>query len=213
MRLLFLISAIVLGFYTPAMARPISYPKGWMFMQENDDSSNNVQLQYSPTARYSVGYMGEYWREKQWQFHGITLNNLLYRVNNNDSQANFYLLSGAGVAYSDWNHFHNKTQAAGFSGIEADWEDRRFFVLYANRITYAGDIAKEFRQKARVGVAPYIGEYGDLHSWLMLQVDHTPSEADNFTVTPLIRLFKGTNLFEAGVSNRGTILVNFMHIF
>ena len=213
MRLLFLISAILMGLAAPAIARPISYPGGWMVMQMNDFSTNSVQLQYTPTAKYSVGYTGEYWRDKEWQFHGFQLNNLLKRWNGRDSQANLYLFSAAGVAYSDFESFSGKTEAAGFTGIEADWEDRRFFTSYENRLIYAGDIDKEFRQKARVGVAPYIGEYGDLHSWLMLQVDHTPSDRDNLTVTPLIRLFKGNTLAEAGVSNRGTILFNFMHTF
>ena len=213
MRFLLLISAILVGLAAPAMARPISYPGGWMVMQENDGFSNNIQMQYSPTAKYSIGYDGEYWREKEWQFHGIALNNLLYRANNKDSQANFYLLSAGGIAYSDYGKFSSKTEAAGFTGIEADWENRRFFTSYTNRLMYAGDIDKEYREKARVGIAPYIGEYGDLHTWLMVQVDHDPSDRHEYTVTPLVRLFKGTTLAEAGVSNRGTILVNFMHTF
>jgi hypothetical protein len=213
MRLLILISAVMAGLAASAMARPISYPGGWMVMQENDASSNNLQLQYSPSSKYSIGYDGEYWREKEWQFHGIAINNLLNRWNNKDSQANLYLLSAGGVAYSNYGKFDGKTEIAGFTGVAVDWEDRRFFTSYANRLTYAGDIGKEFREKARIGVAPYIGEYGDLHSWLMLQFDHAPSDRHNFTVTPLVRLFKGTTLAEAGVSNRGTILINIMHIF
>lgn len=212
MRLLLLISILV-GLAIPAIARSISYPAGWMVMQENDGSSNNLQLQYSPTAKYSIGYTGEYWREKEWQFHGFSLNNLLRRWNNKDSQANLYLLSAAGIAYSDFELFDGKTEIAGFTGVEADWENRRFLVAYSSRLIYAGDIDKEFREKARIGIAPYIGNYGDIHSWLMVQLDHTPSDRHDFTVTPLIRLFKGTTLAEVGVSNRGAILVNFMHTF
>jgi len=213
MRLLLLISAILVWLAAPAMARPISYPGGWMIMQMNDSLVNSMQLQYSPTAKYSVGYTAEYWRDKEWQFHGFQLNNLLKRWNGADSQANLYLFSAAGVAYSDYQSFQGKTEAAGFTGIEADWEDRRFFTSYENRLTYAGDITKEFWQKARVGIAPYIGDYGDMHTWFMLQVDHAPASSDEVTVTPLVRLFKGTTLGEAGISNRGTILINFMHTF
>jgi hypothetical protein len=212
MRLL-LLSAILVGLAAPALARPISYPGGWMLMQMNDSSVNSLQLQYTPTAKYSLGYTGEYWRDEEWQFHGIQLNNLLKRWNNKDSQANLYLFSAAGVAYSDLGSFEGKTEAAGFTGIEADWEDRRFFTSYENRLTYAGDITKEFRQKGRIGIAPYIGDYGDLHTWFMLQVDHAPSSRDKLTVTPLVRLFKGTTLLEAGVNNNGKILINFMQTF
>lgn len=196
-----------------ALARPVSYPGGWMAMQMNDAASNALQIEYSPTNTYSIGYTAEYWREEEWQLHGLAFNKLLKRWNNHDSQGNLYLISAAGLAYSDFDNFDNKTEAAGFAGLEADWEDRRFYTSYENRLIYAGDIDKEFRQKARVGVAPYIGEYGDLHTWLMLQVDHAPSDKDHFTVTPLVRLFKGTNLLEAGVSNKGTVLFNFTHTF
>lgn len=200
-------------FSTTALARPVTYPGGWMVMQMNDSASHLLQLHYTPTAKYSVGYMGEYWRDEEWQFHGVQLNNLLKRWNNQDSQANLYLLSAAGIAYSDFGSFDDKTEAAGFTGIEADWENRRFFTSYENRLIYAGDIDKEFRQKGRMGIAPYIGDYGDLHTWFMVQIDHTPSSHDEVTVTPLVRLFKGNTLVEAGVNNNGKILFNFMHTF
>lgn len=213
MRLLLLIFAMLVGQGLPATARPISYPGGWMVMQENDGFSNAIQMQYSPTANYSIGYEGQYWRKNQWQFHGLALNSLLYRANNKDLQANLYLRSAGGVAYSDLGVFDGKTEIAGFTGVAADWENRRFFASYDNHLMYAGDIDKEYHEKVRVGVAPYIGEYGDLHTWLMLQVDHNPSDRHEYTVTPLIRLFKGTTLAEAGISNHSTILINFIHTF
>ena len=35
-------------------------------------------------------------------------------------------------------------------------------------------------------------------------------EDDNFTVTPLVRLFKDVHLFEAGMNNRGEVLFNYV---
>ena len=142
------------------------------------------------------------------QFHGAQLNYLVKRWNAEASQANFYMKSGAGAAYSDLGRFDGKTEAAGFTGIAMDWEDRRFFTSYSNRYTHAGDIDKFYMQSARVGVAPYIGDYGDVHTWLMLQGDHSPEGDDHFTVTPLVRFFKGEYLAEAGISNHGDILFN-----
>lgn len=213
MRLLLLVSAILAGLAMPATARPVSYPGGWTVMQMNDAFSNSLHIHYSPAATYSIGYKGEYFRDGEWQFHGIQLNNLLHRWNNRDSQANLYLKTAAGVAYSDQGTFDNKSEAAGFTGVAADWENRRLFTSYENRGIYAGDMGKEFSQKARVGVAPYIGDYGDVHTWLMLQADHTPSARDELTITPLIRFFKGADLLEAGVNNNGKILFNFIHRF
>lgn len=213
MRLLLFITAILASFSVTAVARPVSYPGGWTVMQMNDAVSNSLHVHYSPTATYSIGYKGEYFRDGEWQFHGLQLNNLLKRWNQPDAQANLYLKSGAGVAYSDQGSFDDKTEASGFIGLATDWENRRFFTSYENRAFYAGDIEKEFSQKARMGVAPYVGDYGDLHTWLMLQVDHMPSAEDELTVTPLVRFFKGPTLVEAGVNNNGKILFNFVQRF
>ena len=91
-----------------------------------------------------------------------------------------------------------------------DWENRRFFTSYENRYTKAGDLKDFYMQSARVGIAPYIGDYGDLHTWAMLEVDHSPQGEDHFTVTPMVRFFKDVHLVEAGVSNRGDVLFNWV---
>jgi hypothetical protein len=195
---------------SPVFARPVSYPGGISPMTMNNGEVNAFSLMYSPTAKYAVGYGIEYWREDEYTIQAFQLNNLLKRWNNADSQANLYLQSGVGMAYSDKDDFDHKTQAAAFTGLAVDWEDRRFFTSYENRYTEAGDIDNGFMQSARVGVAPYIGEFGDLHTWLMLEVHHMPEANDNVTVTPMVRLFKGTNLVEAGMSNQGDVMFNWM---
>lgn len=212
MRLLIIPTILVL-LATPAIARPVSYPGGWTIMQMNDALANSVHIHYSPTARYSIGYKGEYFRDGEWSFNGLQLNNLLHRWNKPNSQANLYLKSGLGIAYSNQGYFENKSEASSFTGFAADWENRRYFTSYENRVFYAGDIEKSFSQKARFGFAPYIGDYGDVHTWLMLQLNHDPSAEEKLTLTPLIRLFKGANLLEAGANNNGKILFNFIHRF
>jgi hypothetical protein len=47
----------------------------------------------------------------------------------------------------------------------------------------------------------------------MLQVDHMPEDKDHWTVTPLLRLFKGPVLGELGISNHGETLFNFTATF
>lgn len=201
--------ALILG-STVSNARPVSYPGAWTTMLMNNGDRYSVHQHYSPTARYSIGYRGEYWRGEDWQLHAVQLNNLLKRWNNPDSQANLYLKSGVGAAYSDDGDFDSKWQPAAYTGLAADWEDRRYFVSYENRYTEAGDIADFYQQAARVGWAPYVGDYGDLHTWLMLEVEHTPEASDHFTVTPLVRLFKGAHLVETGVSDNGDVLFNWI---
>ena len=158
----------------------------------------------------SIGVRSEYQREDDFFFNGVQMNNLIKRWNNSGSQANLYLKSGIGAAYSNAGDFDGEIDAAGFTGIAADWEDRRYFVSYENRYIEAGDIHDGFHQSSRVGIAPYIGDYGDLHTWLMLQVDHTPESEEKATVTPLVRFFKDVHMMETGVSNQGDVLFNYI---
>ena len=192
----------------PSEARPISYAGGVSIMTMNDGDSNSVNVQYSPTSTYSIGYVLEHWRDENYNIHAMQVNNLLKRWNNPDSQGNLYLESGFGV--SDKGGGLNPVA---FTGITTDWEDRRFLVSYKNRVTTGEKINDFFMQSARVGVAPYIGEFGDLHTWVMVEARHSPEAKDPFTVTPLIRMFKGTNLVEAGISNKGDVMFNWMHQF
>lgn len=209
-----LLSALLgMGLIIPntAMSRPVSYPGGLTFMSTNDGDKSTVHVHYSPTAKYSVGYKFEDWRDKEIVLNAVQMNNLLKRWNSRDSQANLYMKSGIGVAYTDAGDFDGKTAAGGFTGLAADWEDRRYFISYENRYTQFGNIDDFFQQSARVGWAPYEGDYGDLHTWLMVQVDHMPEADHPVTVTPLVRLFKDVHLFEAGISNRGDVTLNYVY--
>ncbi len=200
-----------LSFYSAnAQARPVSYPGGWTVMIMNDGDSNSAHIHYSPSARMSVGVRSEYRREGDYYLNTAQMNNLLKRWNAKHSQANLYLKSGIGIAYSDAGDFDGQSSAAGFTGLAADWEDRRYFIAYENRYIEAGDIDNAFMQSGRVGIAPYIGDYGDLHTWLMLKVDHSPESDAPVSVTPLVRFFKDVHMIEAGLSNQGNVLFNYI---
>ncbi len=198
-RCLFWLFSAILILANEILARPISYPGGWTIMQRNDFMRNSLHLHYTPSIKYSLGYRAEYWKRKKWQFHGVQLNYLINRSNTSKSQTNFYLKNGVGLAFSNLNQNNLKPNL--FSGFSIDWEDRRFFSSYENRINYNDSIQNFFSQKVRLGMAPYIGKYGDLHTWLMLQVEHLPHTKDNVFLTPILRVFKGDYLFEAGINN------------
>ena len=191
-----------------ALARPVSYAGGTTVMTMLDRDSEALHLSYSPTSQYSVGFGTEYDRDKDYFLNTFQINNLIKRWNNAGSQGNLYLQSGVGIASSVNGDLEGNSRAAGFTGLTTDWENRRYLVSYTNQVLEAGNVDGYFTQSARVGIAPYIGDYGDIHTWLMLQIDHKPEDPEPVIITPLVRLFKGTNLVEAGVSNRGDVLVN-----
>lgn len=177
-------------------------------MLMNDVDANSLHVHYSPTAKYSVGWRHEYLRGPEAHADTLALNYLAKRWNMPAAQANLYIKSGLGVAYDGDN-----TDPAAYTGLATDWENRRFFTSYENRLFWADDTDKFIKHKARVGVAPYEGDYGDVHTWVMLQADYDAGQDDSFSLTPLVRLFKGPDLFEAGYNLDKGILLNYVHRF
>ena len=177
-----------------AQARPVSYPDGWTVMQRNNGDFSSLHMHYSPTFQDSIGLYTEHNWGADYTFTGLQYNRLVKRWNEIGSQANLYFKAGAGQAdpFGDGD-----AELAGFIGLAADWETRRWFVSYENRAFDLG-FDQTFRQSARAGVAPYIGDFGDLHTWLMVQVDHQPESENPTTVTPLVRFFYGVQLLELG---------------
>ncbi len=194
-------------------SRPISYADSWTLMQMNNYNKHSFHLHYSPSVNYSVGYKGEYWLKNEWQFHAVQINYLINRINKPKSQTNIYLKNGLGLANSKHKDFDSKTEPSFFSGLSMDWEDRKFFLGYENRINYNPTIDRFFLQKARIGFAPYVGKYGDLHSWLMLQIDHMPKAENKIVYSPILRMFKGDYLAELGLTNYKDFMFNFIKRF
>ncbi len=188
--------------------KPITYPGGATVMSMNDGMENTLHVLYTLTPRFSTGIRTTYDRTDDYGVAMVEGNFLLNRWNAPDSQGNLFLTLGAGGAYSDKEKFDKETTPALAAGVLADWEDRRYLISYENEYLMAGDIADAFHQSGRIGIAPYVAEYGALHTWVMLQIDHHLEQDDPVTLTPLIRLFQGDYLGEVGVSDTGKLLLN-----
>ena len=196
-----------------AMARAVTYPGGNMAMMEYTDETFMVETMRTLTPTFAVGWHDEWDKEGDRQFHGPMIAGLAKRWNNPDSQGNIFWMAGAGVAFDDVASAGARSGAAGYLGVEADWENRRFYTQYAARATWADSIDKTLSQRLRVGVAPYVAEAGALHTWAIVQIDHEPEDDRSVSVTPVIRLFKGSLLGEAGVSLDGDGFASLMFYF
>jgi len=179
---------------TIADARPVSYPGGWTVMQRNNGDFSSLHAHWSPTAKDSIGVYTEHNWGEDFQFTGLQYNRLLKRWNGPGSQANTYLKLGVGQA----DPFGPEgAELSTFAEFSADWETRRWFTSYSGRAIDWGEDAS-VRHAARVGVAPYIGDYGDLHTWLMVQVENHPDTNEPLRTTPLVRFFYDVQLIEIG---------------
>ncbi|MDW3095467.1 MAG: hypothetical protein R8G33_07340 [Gammaproteobacteria bacterium] len=191
-------------------SRPVSYPGGITMDMNNNGDEHSLLLHYSPSARYSLGVRSEYRRSNEYAMVAIQLNNLIKRWNKKDSQMNLYVKSGVGFADRNSGHLHDDSSIAVFTGVSGDWETRQLFLGYDNRFLDAGSVDDFFMQKIRLGVAPYIADYGELHSWLMLEVEHKPESEHNITVTPILRFFKDVHRVELGISHHRDALFNWI---
>ena len=209
---LLIILIITINFSQPSLARPVSYPQGWTSMLMMNSDTNSLHIHYSPSAKYSLGYRAEDWLDEDYQIHALQVNTLLKRWNEESSQANLYLKSAIGAAYGDDDMgFDDGAEASAFVGIAADWETRRYFISYENRYTKISSVDDFYMQSLRLGIAPYIGDYGDLHTWLMVEVEHKPEKRDALMANFIVRLFKGSHLVEAGVSDQGDAMFNWVY--
>jgi hypothetical protein len=187
-------------------ARPVSYPGGWTLIWNTTGVGDSLLFHYSPTAKYSLGGLIERNRDLNTIFYGGQYTRLLKRWNTRDSQTNLYFTSGLGAAFnsgSDDFTPNGNAQIAGFLKASADWETRRLFTSYSVRGNFVDTIPDRFEQVARLGVAPYVADYGKLHTWLMVEIAHRPENEDELSVTPFVRFFKSRFMFEAGISDRG----------
>jgi len=197
----------------PASARPVSYVGGWTAIEETDRQTSALWVHYTVDPKLSLGWRSEWDRKADFVLHGPQATYLAKRWFGENYQANVYALAGAGLAYGVGAN-ETGARAAGFAGALADWETRRLFASYRARMTEAGAVGGNFFQAARAGVAPYIGDTNDLHTWLMVELDHRPENPDPVGVTPLVRFFKGAALFEVGWSvTDAEPLVNFTYRF
>ena len=170
-------------------ARPISYSGGSTLMSMSDSMKDSIYYHYSPTYKYSVGIesVNDKFFDKDYIYLRLTY--LLNRKNTKNSQRNLYFQSA--ISPDDLND--------NFYGMHGDWETRRLFsgFGYKRVINNIQDFTEQYFQ---VGIAPYVGEYGDFHTWVMLKGKKNSISGD-WATYPVLKFFKGDFLVEAGYDN------------
>ena len=185
-------------------AKPLSYVGGTMVMQENDETGHTLSIDYTFDPHFALGLYSKYEiNQKEFWMAGPEINTLIKRWNLPDGQGNIFSMTGAGEARQGSN-----TQPAAWAYFLADYETRRWFFSYEPRFTYAGNIEKSFWQRGYAGFAPYLANYDQLNTWLLIRLDHHPAKNEHFVVTPVIRFFYKTIWLEAGYSSNNHIMVN-----
>ena len=177
---------IALVFSSYVESRPISWSGGSTMMYKSNSMMSSYYYHYSPSYKYSVG--AEYINDRHYndQYISIRSTYLLDRKNTKSSQRNLYLTASISSKSNDDLYY----------GIHGDWETRRYFTSFSildKRASQKDYTENEFQ----IGIAPYLGEYNQLHTWIMLK-SKEDTRNDKWKTYPFIKLFKGDFLLEVG---------------
>ena len=156
-------------------------------MAKSDYLKDSLYLHYSPKANYSFGIEmleGKRGMPDRSYLRGTWL---AHRLNKRNSQQNLYLDGGIDATSGEY-----------FIGAMGDWETRRYFAGFSLR-KMKWDTESFFNNYLQMGFAPYLGDYGDLHSWLMIKRKYNGLE-ERYSTYPVLRFFKGNWFLEAGLS-------------
>lgn len=192
------------------LAHPVIYGGGKVVSSFNMPSYSDNQLMYSMTSKWASGL--NHWRftkeDRNTELGLARLNHLLYRYNGEDSQANFYLLSGVGIVDAELET--KGTREAYMGGFETDWESRTLFVALKHYQFTSPSLFDLGMTQARVGFSPSETPFDQLQTWFMLQAMYMPETDRTVMLTPLLRFFYHNVLWEVGSSTRGEWMANLM---
>ena len=119
-------------------------------MSHSDNMRDSLYLHYSPTYKYSLGLeaVKDDFLSSNYSYFRLTY--LLNRKNTEYSQRNLYFQSGVSTKRIEDN----------FYGLHGDWETRRWFVGFGYK-KVENEIIDFEDQYLQIGLAPYLGDYGD----------------------------------------------------
>jgi hypothetical protein len=193
-----------------AIAHPVIYQGGWALNSTNFADYSNNYVMYSMNHRFAVGV--DHWRFSQGDDNTeaglFKVNNLLWRYNGEDAQANIYLHGGAGVVDQEWGK--RGTHGVYMGGIDVDWETRQLYTAFKHYQFYSPNRWDSYVTQARVGYSPYTAEFDKLQTWVMLQAMVVDDIHKTVQLTPMVRFFYHNVLWEVGSSTRGDWMLNLM---
>lgn len=194
----------ILAKATLCNAHPVSWKNGIAIMPEYSKMRKELEINYSVTNSYAVGVsdINVNYKNRYANFVIPRFNYRLLRINKPDSQTNIYGSLGAGAV-----DYKNSQGLTGLLSFQADYETRRVYTLLAGETLQSTNQVDLNKVRIRLGVAPYLTEFEGLHTWLICQAEYTPELKNQWTITPLLRLFFNNYLIEVGSSTKGQIFV------
>lgn len=186
-----------------AVAHPVIFKGGTVFETEQNPMMQHLGLSYTFHPKTAVAFDYLKFNNLKTEFYFTKLNYRLWRQNKEDSQANIYLSLGAGQRRENQN-----LTDSGVAQIHLDWEDRDYYVSGYQKYISQEDLDPIWQSRARIGLAPFRGDYNDVNVWFIAQFDKMNGE--HWETTPLMRTYFKNILWEIGASLNGNYQLNLM---
>ncbi len=208
-----LLAWLMAGVAAAAHAGPMGFRDSTMAMGDFSPNWREAWVNHAVTPRDAFGVGGVYMRSDDKrltrEFSELSYTRLLHRINGEHSQANLWLLAGAGQVTGN-NFPGSKTMLA--PGISADYETTRFYVSGSLRLYRAPGINHDFAS-LRTGFSFYETDYDEVQPWLILEARRMRGLSEKTELTPMLRFIHSRYFVEVGVNNMKQGRFNFMYIF
>ncbi len=196
-----------------AHAGPMGFKDSTMAMGDFSPNWREAWVNHAFTPRDAFGLGGVYMRSDDKrltrEFSELTYTRLLHRINGEHSQANFWLVGGAGRLTG--NDFRDsKTMLA--PGLSADYETTRFYASGSLRLYRAPGIKHDFAS-VRTGFSFYEVDYDEVQPWFVVEARRMRGLSEKTEITPMLRFIHKSYFVEVGVNNMKQGRFNFMYIF
>jgi hypothetical protein len=194
-------------------AGPMGFKDSSMAMGDMSPNWQEVWINHAITSRdaFGAGVLGM--RSDNGllrrNFVEATYTRLAKRWNGEHSQANIWLLAGAGAVQGN-DFAGTRTMLA--PGISADYETTRFYVNTTARLYRAPGINHDF-VSARVGFSFYEADYDETQPWFIVEARRMRGLSEKVEITPMLRLINKRYFIDVGLNNSNQARVNFMYIF
>lgn len=197
---------IFFGLAASASAHPVAYDGARQWMTGVAGDAFNFEVYQSYTAQTAWGLHAMWFdRPKNDGFAALQHNWLLKRWNLPDAQANIYASLGAGIAKREGI----SAEPAAVGTFRADYETRRIYTAFDTK----GMTSEAFNRgiaSVEAGFAPYLAEFDELNTWIILQAKFTTGMDDEFNLIPKLRFFKNNIFVELGATHRGKPVASLM---
>ena len=207
------LSLVIFTFLMSALsyAHPVSFQDSLGIMGAHSPTLTHNQVNYSYRYWGAVGL--HHFRRPDLSQNNATFlssNFLLKRWNEAALQANLYAVAGVGHS-----QLTDLSETSGMGLVQFDIEDRKYYFLAKHQLIVNQKQTDLSLSTVRLGVAPYQGDYEDIHAWLILdwQTRKFANEKTEQMVTPFLRVFHRNLLFEIGQSFNGATMFNYITHF